>query len=199
LPVLLDGLLHGLRPSRCALTPQQGYWASAHREAVTSGDEMLVGAAEEVSAGAGRSLVLPHLQGGPAVADRQGGASGSRPTRQCRLRRPARSQCLAKQPRRLDGGLWPLLGELGSQRAPDAARLSTTALSEVVSPRRRLGQWQRESGSVGRLRCGDCTVGLPAATCRSSCRNLRTSYRQTSPDPSRNRRRQRLALSLARW
>ena len=40
----------------------------------------------------------------------------SRPTRQCRHRRAARSQCLAKQPRGLDGGSWLFLGGRASGR-----------------------------------------------------------------------------------
>jgi hypothetical protein len=46
----------------------------AQTESVASGDEMLVGAAKEISARP-RSPVLPHPHGGPAVTDRQGGAS----------------------------------------------------------------------------------------------------------------------------
>jgi len=52
---------------------------------------MLVGAAKEVSAGAADQPVLPHPHGDSAVADRQGGSSGSRPLRKSRS---ARAWCL---------------------------------------------------------------------------------------------------------
>jgi hypothetical protein len=45
-------------------------------------------------------------------------AAEIRPTRQCRHPRAARSQCLAK-PRRLDGGLWLLLGRTRKRAATD--------------------------------------------------------------------------------
>jgi hypothetical protein len=43
------------------------------------GDEILVGMAKEGSAVAADHQVLPHPHGDPAVTDRQGGFSASRP------------------------------------------------------------------------------------------------------------------------
>ena len=52
--------------------------SSAQTEGVVSGDEMLVGAAKEVFAGAARYRLIPYCQGGAGVLARPGDSSGPR-------------------------------------------------------------------------------------------------------------------------
>ena len=63
MPVLLDGLLDGLRPSRCALAPQQRYSLSAQARGTGVTPEMLAAPAAQVSPD---QLLAP--QRGPAAS-----------------------------------------------------------------------------------------------------------------------------------
>ena len=156
MPVLLDGL----RPSGCVLTPQQRHWPSAHREAVTSGDEMLAGAAEEVSAGAAdhQCAASARRSGGRGLAGRRFWVS-SNTTMPTPTTRALAMPCKAATPARR----WLVAAPGRTRKSPGAG--CRPALDEgfvgVVSPRRRLGRWQRERGSV---------VACAAGTARSCFR-----------------------------
>jgi len=89
---------------------------------------------------------------------------GSRPTRQRGQRRAARSQSLAKQPRRLDGGWWLLLGDSSSVRSGSRCRSSPSS-----------HRHRRPAGTTPSIRALARRLQAPNARCgeRQGCARAR--------------------------
>jgi hypothetical protein len=101
--------------------------------------------------------------GGPRTA------AAIRPTRKRRQRRPTRSQCLAKQPRRIDGGRRLRLGEGTSEQRVRGGQVRTLAF------------WESRSGVPDRVL--DVGVGRRRVLPRERARGQRSAFATAYTEP----------------